>query len=149
MKRYILPLLLSLSVYPLKSQTFYTVIDDDAASVNAIYEIKRIADKKNIKIDKAIEKGDWLVFFTHNNMPRDFSPEYLEEVISYCQYKNLPCLTVDEAYYRLTPYKGHSKIKEWGIWDEVLLQIEMHIWYLLTASIMLLFGILFIYFKKK
>ncbi len=282
MKQYILSLFLCLSIYPLKAQTFYTIIDDDATSVNAISEIKRIADKKNIKItfaviaatvssnnelcdsllsfqeqgfhicnhslthrgniwnnqdfsaiekemtrssrlldslgflshnylvypfgkfsqkkmehllpivqkdfrlafnsrggtcnfldfnrhyinrfplrkhenisvvkykiDKAIEQGEWIVFFTHSNMSRDFSPEYLEKVISYCQYKNLPCLTVDEAYCQLTPYKGDAKIKEWSMWNEILLQIEMHIWYLLTAFIILLSGILFIYFKKK
>ena len=97
------------------------------------------------KIEKAVEQGDWLVFLTHSNMQRDFSPEYLEQVIDLCQAQNIPCLTVDEAYNRMAQYQGDSPAAEWQLRHEIWLFIEMHYIYALASITLLLIAIYVLY----
>ncbi|MBQ8423203.1 MAG: polysaccharide deacetylase family protein [Coprobacter sp.] len=99
------------------------------------------------KIEKAVEQGDWLVFLTHSNMERDFCPEYLEQVIDLCQARNIPCLTVDEAYNRIAQYRGNSPITEWQLRHEIWLFIEMHYIYALAGIALVLIAIYVLYRK--
>lgn len=102
------------------------------------------------KIDRAIENGSWIVFLTHSANKRDFSQKYLSEVIDYCNKKGLQCLTVDEAYGRVSDFEYNDNTYEWEKSDELYSLIEMHIWYILLFVILvfLIIGLLYI-FKIK
>ena len=102
------------------------------------------------KIDRAIENNSWIVFLTHSAMSRDFSSEYLSEVIDYCKERNLPCLTVDEAYKYISQKGENNKIHEWRNIDELYLLVEMHIIYILAMLLVVTVIVaIFIYRRRR
>ena len=102
------------------------------------------------KIDRAIENNGWIVFLTHSAMSRDFSSEYLSEIIDYCKEKNLQCLTVDEAYAYIPQKEDNNKIYEWKNIDELYSLVEMHIIYiLLLLIVVIIIASIFIYRGRR
>lgn len=102
------------------------------------------------KIDRAVEKGNWIVFLTHSANQRDYSSEYLSEIIEYCNKKGLQCLTVDEGYERVSQLESNSKIYEWKNRDELYSAIMMHIWHILLFITLASLVIVLLYiFKYK
>jgi peptidoglycan/xylan/chitin deacetylase (PgdA/CDA1 family) len=47
-------LLVSFFLNCAKAQSFFTIVDDDASSIEAISSVKRVADKRNVKISFAV-----------------------------------------------------------------------------------------------
>jgi len=87
------------------------------------------------EIEKAVEKGEWIVFLTHSGMERDFEPEYVGDVIEYCLQKKMACLTVKDAYEMLenTNALRADATKDWTLVNEILYLMYMHIWWILSV----------------
>lgn len=101
------------------------------------------------EIDKAIKNGEWIVFLTHSGTPRDYSAEYVEEVVDYCLSNGMKCLTLQQAYDRLA---ANNRLRtdvtaDWTVLDEVKTFLYFHVYWILSSLILVIFMIILTYFK--
>ena len=50
------------------------------------------------KIDNAVANNEWIIFLSHSNSSSEFDPEYMEELMDYLISKNVPILTLIDAW---------------------------------------------------
>ncbi len=77
-------------------------------------------------IDSALGQNSWIVFITHSNNQRDFSPGYLDEIIKYCKGKKMECLTVSQAYDRLKDVPQKDNRTSYTTIDEITDTLYKH-----------------------
>lgn len=103
------------------------------------------------EIDKAVETDTtWIIFLTHSAMKRDFSADYISEVIDYCQAKGLKNVTVEEAYnlLRVQNKLMEGGTEDWTYIDEIMDVLYKHLICLVVAVVCILSIFMTIVFYK-
>lgn len=100
------------------------------------------------EIDKAINNGDWIVFMIHSNMSRDYSSDYVSQVIDYCLSKGMQCLTVKQVYDVLGNDLRCDETDSWSSADEIIYLVHYHVFWIIILLLSLLIVIVFFRFIK-
>lgn len=106
-------------------------------------------------IDDACKCNGWLVFMNHSGKSRDYSTEFLENIIDYCLEKGMKPVTVDQAYHILKEKgiiddnsKSLAPTQDYGIAYEIKDNLFLNWQYLLAAIAMLAAVITIIRIRK-
>ena len=95
-------------------------------------------------VDKAIKNNQWIVFLNHSGMERDYSEQFLDDVVGYCIEQGMTCVTVSEAYNLGICGSKNVKAKVWTWFDEIEYLLYMRV---LWVAMVLFFIISFIVWK--